>query len=80
MKVVLVANDKNPTDMMKAVAKELEARGHRVVLIIGENPGECLVTLEQVGEAVDADVVFVGMSSSEQLADPELEVLTQALA
>lgn len=78
MKVVLVANDRNPTDMMKAVAKELTARSHQALLIVGEKPGECRFGKSHNLLLEDADMVFTGMSSSLDLADPELEAICHA--
>jgi hypothetical protein len=72
-KAVLVARDAAPSGCFKRLEPVLEERGFDVVLIIGE--GKPLTkTVEEIVLAVvsQASVVILGMSSSLELAQPEI--------
>lgn len=78
MKVVLVARDIAPSKAFGLLAQELTNRGHSSVLLVG-NGKPMAVTTEDIRTAVRrADVVVVGMSSSPQLAEPEIAACTEA--
>jgi len=81
LKVALVARDIAPSEALgKHLAPELQKRGHEVVAYLGS--GKPLTqTLEEIRQGVrNADVLVSGMSSSKELAEPEITAcLTAAL-
>lgn len=78
MKVCMVARDAAPSRAFVRFKTELERRGHEVCGFLGD--GKPLsVSLDEIGNKVeDMDIAVIGMSSSEELAEPELAALAAA--
>lgn len=79
MNVLLVAQDKAPSDAFGLLGTELYARGHKVVLLAGG--GKVFpASTDEIHEAVrEANIVVVGMSSSAKLAAPEIAACEAAV-
>lgn len=81
MKAVLVARDAAPSYAFKLLKPELERRGVEVADYLGEGkpldspPASILISVQRA-----ANVVVSGMSSSNELAEPEIAACRAALA
>src|SRR3989338_1259507 len=78
MKVVLVAEDIAPSSAFELLAAELRNRGHAVTDLLGDGkvfPDTFEVVQREVRKA---SVVVVGMSSSAELAKPEMVACEEA--